>query len=441
MTQQSGSTSLPQTAKRFFASRGIADGALMLVAFSAGADSTALLSALVKAGYRCRALHCNFHLRGEESDRDEAVARAIAHELGCEIAVTHFDVAARQRATGESIEMACRALRYEWFTQMYSEAECNGEQPACVAVGHHQSDNIETFFLNALRGSGLKGVAAIAPQRDIFMRPLLNVSKRDIEQYIQHQGLSYVVDSSNLENDYKRNRVRNIVLPTLTEAFPNAQKGLSNTIANLRRDSDLLSALIDNVRTDVTTSNGGIDLTRVFSMPQSDTLLFHILNEAIPLADVQQILKAYAAGESGRRFNGANVSYLLNRGTLLPVTNSTVTTDTKPEISATVLPIALFKPTRCNDTIWLDGSAAETIMADWQLRLWKFGDRIKPFGLNGSKLVSDILTDAKLSAIEKECQWVLTYRNEVVWVVGLRASRLFTVDKKSETVIMLHINK
>ena len=277
-------TCLTEAVTDFFDSFGISRGASVLVAFSGGADSTALLAALVEAGYRCRALHCNFHLRGSESDRDEAFSRSMASRLGCEIATVSFDVEARRRLTGESVEMACRELRYEWFTRMFAEASERGENPACVAVAHHESDNIETFFLNTLRGSGLRGLRAIPPRRDIFMRPLLSVAKADIDAYLSSRNLDFIVDSSNLADTYRRNRVRNIVMPALREAFPDATSGIARTISHLRSDYELLDALVCHVGSKLRLPDGSIDLRALSTLPHRDTMLFHMLGSAIPLS-------------------------------------------------------------------------------------------------------------------------------------------------------------
>lgn len=428
---------LPENVAGFFRGHGIRPGALLLVAFSGGADSTALLAACVEAGFRCRALHCNFQLRGDESMRDEQFARNMASRLGCEIEVVRFDVEGRRAVTGESVEMACRWLRYDWFARMFDMACERGENPACVAVGHHAADNVETFFLNALRGSGLKGMGAISSRRDIYMRPLLHADKNDILGYLSRRGLVYVTDSSNLSDCYSRNKLRNQVIPVLSEAFPDAARGIERTIGNLRRDYDLLASLIDNARRCCVEADGSVRLDEVVSRPCSSTLLFHLLDGQLPLSVVENVLKAYARGESGRKFGCGLNDFLLDRGRLVRVDG--FSRQDKPEIRGEVLDVEDFRPERRNDVIWLDGEAASLPLSGWRLRRWRHGDRLKPFGMKGSKLVSDLLSDLKIPLNEKENCWVLCCGDEIVWVVGVRASRLFPVTGQSQTVIRLQV--
>lgn len=433
-------TCLTEAVTHFFDSFGISRGATVLVAFSGGADSTALLAALVEAGYRCRALHCNFHLRGSESDRDAAFSRRMAARLGCEISVVDFDVEARRRLTGESVEMACRELRYEWFARMFAEATDRGENPACVAVAHHESDNIETFFLNTLRGSGLRGLRAIPPRRGIFMRPLLSVAKADIDAYLSSRNLDFIVDSSNLADTYRRNRVRNIVMPALREAFPDATSGIARTISHLRSDYGLLDALIERVGSALRLPDGSIDLRALSSLPHRDTMLFHMLRSAVPLPTVRRILAAFDAGESGRTFPGHDgAAFMLDHGRLMSADTSVSPSHllSTPRITARTIPRRDFHPVRDPNRIWLDGSAAEIPSDEWELRPWRAADRIRPFGMKGSRLVSDILSDAKVPLSQKPGCHVLTCRGEIVWLIGFRSSRLFPVTPDSDSVIEL----
>ena len=183
-------------------------GQPILVALSGGADSVALLRALHEAGCHSHAAHCNFHLRGDESMRDEQFVRDLCARLEIPLTVKDFDVAAWQQAHGGSVEMACRELRYAWFEQERERLQCS-----VIAVAHHADDQIETFFLNLLRGTGIKGLTGMSRLSGHIWRPLLVVSRQDILDYLFEIGQGYVTDSTNAQNDYRRNRLRNIVLP------------------------------------------------------------------------------------------------------------------------------------------------------------------------------------------------------------------------------------
>lgn len=219
---------------------------------SGGADSVALLAALTALGIKCVAAHCNFHLRGEESDRDERHARHIAEMFGAGIKVKHFDVGSYRREHGGSVEMACRELRYAWFNELRTEL---GAQ--AVAVAHNADDNIETFFLNLLRGTSIAGLTGMAPlSHGHIVRPMLGVSRAVIEKYLESRNIPFITDSSNLSNDYRRNRLRNVVLPALRGCFPDADARIADTMSHLADNEKLYRLMLDERRMDFSTPSG-----------------------------------------------------------------------------------------------------------------------------------------------------------------------------------------
>ena len=184
----------------------------VLVALSGGADSVALLRLLLRLGYTCHAAHCNFHLRGDESERDELFVRQLCQRLGVTLHVQDFATADYAAAHKVSIEMAARQLRYDWFKRLRAETGCQA-----VAVAHHRDDNVETLLLNLLRGSGLHGLTGMDYRRDGIVRPLLDVSRQQLTGYLGKLGQDYVTDSTNLQPDVRRNRLRLQVLPLLRQ--------------------------------------------------------------------------------------------------------------------------------------------------------------------------------------------------------------------------------
>lgn len=203
----------------------------VLVGFSAGADSTTLLHLLHSIGVEVKALHCNFHLRGEESMRDEMCAREFCRKHGIPLDVVDFDVEGyiATKGSGISVEMACRDLRYAEF---YRILESEGYQR--IAVAHNLDDNVETLLLNLLRGSGVAGLKSMVADTGVIIRPLLKYTRRDIEQYITEEGLEYVSDSTNFQSDYKRNFLRNDVIKLIETRWPGAKKAISKSIENLQ---------------------------------------------------------------------------------------------------------------------------------------------------------------------------------------------------------------
>ena len=418
----------------------------VLVALSGGADSVALLRVLMTMGYDCQAAHCNFHLRGDESNRDERFVTLLCHELGVPLEVKHFDVEGCMRERHISMEMACRELRYSWFEELMSAHQCG-----CIAVAHHSDDNIETFFLNALRGTGLAGVAAMKPRNGNVVRPLLCVSRGEIVAWLHELGQSFVTDSTNLENDALRNRLRNVVLPALYGEFPGAQSSLLTTIENLSRCNDLYRESVGVMRNIVSDRDGDsltIDLEILASFDNREMLLYEILK---PLGfNAGQCALMLTCGV-GRHFVSQSHKAMINRNTIevIPIAEN----DDKVYVISLDEHV-IEKPVRIevdriNNTPFLptmvDGKnkvAFDNELLDCSqvvLRHWREGDRFKPFGMHGTKLVSDLFTDLKLSEKEKHDAWLLDADGQIVWVLGYRASQHYAVKSQSLSYLLLSI--
>jgi len=191
---------------------------LHLAAVSGGADSVCLLLVLKALSYRVEAVHCNFHLRGDESQRDEAFVKRLCQQTGTELHLTHFDTTTYAELHHVSIEMAARELRYHYFEQLRHDI---GADTICVA--HHQDDSAETILMNMVRGTGLRGMQGIQPQRGHIVRPLLCVDRKQIEEWLKQRGQDYVTDSTNLVPDIVRNQLRLNVIPQLEKACPQAK--------------------------------------------------------------------------------------------------------------------------------------------------------------------------------------------------------------------------
>ena len=418
-------------------------GQSVLVTLSGGADSVALLRALLEAGCHCHAAHCNFHLRSDESMRDEQFVRDLCTRLGVPLTVKDFDVAVWQQTHGGSVEMACRELRYAWFEQERERRQCG-----VIAVAHHADDQIETFFLNLLRGTGIKGLTGMNRLSGHIWRPLLAVSRQDILDYLSEIGQGYVTDSTNAQNDYRRNRLRNIVLPIIEQQFPHSAERILDTIDNLKQDSELLAALVSNAIPNV----WHIDIQRLLGRDQAPTLLYHRLRHlGFNRNQCEQAIKAAQSGHSGGQFIVPHYIMHVNRQSIDIEPINTVPdveipidlqTDVHTPVHITVARNSTpFSPLMC------DGKgkvAFNTELLDCQrivLRHWQQGDRIRPFGLNGSKLVSDLFADLKLDHAAKRDTWLLEADGNILWVLGCRASALYAVERESQDYLMLHFKK
>ncbi len=419
----------------------------VLVTLSGGADSVALLRVLLELGYDCRAAHCNFHLRGEESNRDEKFVTELCQRLNVSLVVRHFDVPAYISAHGVSMEMACRELRYDWFEELRQAHGCS-----CIAVAHHNDDNIETFFLNALRGTGIAGLSGMKPRNGSVVRPLLCVSRAEILDWLGVIGQDYVTDSTNLENDAKRNRLRNIVLPALYKEFDGAKEALLTTIENMRQCNELYHESIGVMRNIVGDRDGDsivIDLEILNSFNNREMLLFEILK---PLCFNYDQCVDMLTSAVGRHFFSSSYKASINRMTIdvLPLQHR----DEKVYVinldnDAVNEPVAL-EIKRIENKLFspamVDGKRSVAFNNDIMqcsevlLRHWRDGDRFKPFGMHGSKLVSDLFTDLKLSEKEKNETWLLEADGEIVWVLGYRSSQSFKVPSDSTHYLLFQMD-
>lgn len=418
------------------AKRLIATGTTVIVGLSGGADSVALLDLLASLDYRCVAAHCNFHLRGNESCRDEEVAKSHAERLGVEFVKVDFDVPARRKSTGESVEMACRALRYEWWEGLRQQLG-----NAVIAVAHHRDDNIETFFLNLMRGSGIAGLKGMQPRTGCIVRPMLGCTRQEIEEYCRDRDLRYIVDSTNLENDYRRNRLRNIIIPEIDCRFPGAVEGIARSIRCLADNYEFYRDCVKDAVDRYMSPDGSIDVAAIIDRePHRRMVLFEILSPlGLNMTHVDNILDC--ASRSGLTFGG----YILDRGILRPASSETaeeriVTLTDDPGFEVTISPRGDFSPTRDPMTIYLDEKVLDGDPV-FTVRPWRKGDRIAPFGMKGTRKVSDLFSDAKLPVDAKKRVSILTRNGEILWVIGLRASRHFPVTPATARYLTITARK
>lgn len=419
----------------------------VIVGLSGGADSVALLTVLCNLNYNVVATHCNFHLRGEESMRDEAFCRKLCSDRNVRLLVRNFDVDSRRREAGESLEMACRALRYDWWRSLLKE-----NVGSVIAVGHHREDNIETFFLNLFRGSSLTGLKGMLPRNELVVRPLLECKKSEILAYLRDHHLKYVTDSTNADNYYKRNRIRNRLMPLISDEFPGAIDSVAQTIGHLADNYGLYRDFCRKLRDRYVDADGVIDLSAILeneSYPRM--VLFEILSDyGFNMSQVENIMSGFDGtnGETtfaGKTYHGRSSSYFLDRGKLVPLDDlndgqNEVTVDLNchpfETRRMTVAEFTVLKNARMlrPEAMYAD-SGIMLEAPEFIMRGWRTGDRMRPFGLKGSKLLSDLFSNAKLSLNEKKGVKVILRNSDIIWIPGVRCSALFPVTDKTEEVI------
>ena len=416
---------------------------LYLVGLSGGADSVALLLILRELGYRIEAAHCNFKLRGEESDRDEIFVRELCAHYNIKIHVIHFDTKEYANLHKVSIEMAARDLRYGYFRQLCKDINAEG-----VCIAHHRDDAVETLLMNLLRGAGIHGLTGIRPKNDIVIRPLLCVSRQEILEYLDSIGQSYVTDSTNLIDDVLRNKIRLRVLPLLDEIAPGATVNIDKTANYLREAEQVYEAEMQREKSMLSIDAGEVSITELLQQPSPSAFLHEWLSPlGFNTSQTEQILHA-VNGEPGREFMSATHTLVVDRTSLLVEPIRPAMKSIKiPEAGTYRYDDATTYKIDITDEINISKSAdVATIDADkvkfpLTIRPIENGDWFIPYGMTGRKLVSDYLTDKKFSILQKRRQLVLTDAlGSIIWLVGCRTDNRVKVSNETTKILRITYN-
>ena len=468
-------------------------GGKYIVALSGGADSVSLLFVLKhlehELGIGVEAAHCNFHLRGAESVRDEEFCKQLCERLSVPLHLIHFDTQAYADLHRVSIEMAARDLRYGYFENLRRDIEA---QDICVA--HHRDDSVETVLLNLVRGTGLRGLRGIQPRNGNIIRPLLSLSREDVVQYLDALGESYVTDSTNLHNDVKRNKIRLDVMPLLRELNPSVSQSIFESSLRVGEALKVFDEAMKQSIADVTTPPRGctcpkctnqpvrkctnqpllvqqsllhqqrctlqanhpltISIDRLKQQPSPEYTLHEILSpRGFTSAQIEQIYGSLDTCSAGKIIASDSHELAFDRGSLLVQPRTNVADAARsmriPETGTYVFSDSLkikvaaedcgddYVPSRAADCVCLDAS---DIKFPLTLRHIEQGDRFVPFGMNGMKLVSDYLTDRKKNVFEKRVQLVVTdAQQRIVWLVGERTDNRFRITPHTQQALRLTI--
>ena len=450
--------------KRFIASEHLLRvDALYLVALSGGADSVALLLCLKELGYCIEAVHCNFHLRGEESLRDEQFCEDLCQRENIPLHKAHFDTQAYADLHKVSIEMAARELRYHYFFQLKEALGADG-----ICVGHHKEDSVETILINLVRGTGLSGLMGIRPRNNDVIRPLLCVTRQEIEDYLRKHAVSFVTDSTNLVDDVVRNKIRLNVLPQLSEINPSVTDAILTTANHLSEvdaivQESLKTALgkavsFINPVTQVSSNSLSnepflLDLSVVRAFPSPSYLLFYILKPLGFSSSQITEMVSHLDGQTGQLWYSSSHELTHDREIfmVLPREEAEPRTLIIPEtgryvydeqLSLRLTERALTPSSNVsfskNPTI-VDLDAA-SICFPLTLRRVAEGDRFTPLGMRGTQLVSDFLTNLKRNRFEKRNQLVLLdAAGTILWVLGLRINDRFKLTPQSSSCLQIEI--
>ena len=413
----------------------------VIVGVSGGADSVALLHILVKLSYSCIAAHCNFHLRGDESDRDEVFARQVAKSLHIPYYNKNFDTTGYAEQQHISIEMAARELRYEWFEELRIK---HGAQ--AVAVAHHQDDSVETVLLNLIRGTGIRGLTGIRPERDSLIRPLLATTRQEILDWLHQQNITYCIDSSNLSDEYTRNFIRLHILPMLERLNPSVKEAIVRTAGHLSEVEAIYTDCIAKERNRLMDEQHRINISGLMQSAAPQTVLYELLKPfGFTRLSTDSVYHSLS-GESGKIFYAPASNYQLvkDRDFLLLTTkqakpDAVYAIQANDSIEAPIL-LRTQKIEKSPDfRIEKNKSAAafdfDKLTFPLTLRTWKKGDWFVPFGMKGRKKLSDYFSDHKFDRNRKDRTWLLCSGFDIIWIVGERTDERYKIDQSTKYML------
>lgn len=407
-------------------------GKTVVVGLSGGADSVALLDLLVRLKYPCIAVHCNFHLRGEESFRDEQHAEAFARSLNVPFLKTDFDTVSYAREKRLSIEMAARELRYTWFEQIRKQYDAQA-----IAVAHHRDDSVETFMLNLMRGAGLRGLTGIRPRNGYIVRPLLSVSRKDILEYVNARNLSFITDSTNLSDAYTRNFVRLNVFPVMEKITPSVKELISRSTEHLAEAESIYMYVIEKAQKELW-KNNKLSIGELLKYPAPKTILFELLK---PFGFTRQVIDTLFNSLdkiAGKTFYSSSHRIIKDRDFLILLPNKkekslVYTIDSAVEMLEHPVKLS-FNRTKVDNNFSIEKNSFlayfdyDKLTFPLTLRRWQEGDWFIPFGMKGRKKLSDYFSDRKFSLSDKENSWLLCSGKDIIWLVGERTDDRFRID-------------
>lgn len=420
----------------------------ILLTVSGGVDSMVLMSLTAAAGYKFGVAHCNFQLRGKESDEDEVLVEREAKRLGVEFFNKRFDTTAEMERTGESMEMAARRLRYQWFREL-----CDEHGYSVIAIAHHINDSIETFFINMLRGTGLRGLTGITNHLGRIVRPLMFTNRKDIHDYAVAHRIPFREDSSNRSTKYLRNKVRIGLIPMLREITPQFTTIMRRNVSRLSQAQDFITSSMSIIKRDVIEQSGDIHTIKVSNINDSlprNFVIYEILSSEYGFKGdvVDALCHAIDANSTGRRFYAREWVATVDRGNIVvsPVTEAddcevSVERNTiRSYVGGSVL-YYQYCDIDYIDTLDLGDNVAlidaDKLKYPLRLRRWHEGDWFQPLGMSGRKKISDYLIDKKVSMAQKSRQFVLLSGDDIVWVVGRRLDDRFAITKRTERVLKI----
>lgn len=419
------------------------NGKKLLLATSGGIDSMVMVDLFQKLPFDIAIVHCNFQLRGMESFEDQNFVQNYAETNNIELFITQFDTEAFAEDYKLSTQVAARELRYSWFYELLDTKKYD-----YILTAHHADDNLETFLINFVRGTGLDGLTGIPEQNDKVIRPILIFSRQELEQYARENNIQWREDSSNASDKYLRNKIRHNLVPILKELNPDFLSSFQKTQTYLQESQTMAEDASIMVYQQVAKENGEdihFDLNQLKKLPNYKSYLYQWLNEYGFSAwdDIYDLVDS----QSGKQVFSNKFRLLKNRDFLIlsPIKLEVEIEEyfiyKKQKEVNIPLNLSFCKVTDIslvpNTTIFVD---EDKLWFPLDLRRWKKGDSFQPLGMEGnSKKVSKFFKDQKLSLIEKENIWILCSDNQIVWIVGLRQDERFKVKNTTKNLLKIQL--
>ena len=435
----------------------------LILAVSGGIDSVVLCELCKQAGYDFIIAHCNFQLRGEESERDEKFVIDLAEKYKVETKVKKFDTEKFAEENKMSIQEAARVLRYEWFDELVNgelsivnrKTEPNiHHSPFTIHLltAHHADDNAETALMNFCRGTGLHGLTGIPLSYEHIRRPMLSFTREEILQFAKENKLEFVEDSSNLSSKYTRNFFRNEIIPAISKVYPQVNENLADNINRFKEIERLYKFAVNDIKKKLVKEKGNewhIPVKQLMSYGNR-ALIYGVINDfGFTEKQIDEVIKL-AESESGKYIDSPSLHYRIIKHRhwfIISHYNSTgsetiiIEQDNKKVsfehgvLEFEQLQTTNHKPQTSNNIACLD---AKNICYPFILRKWKQGDYFYPLGMKKKKKLSRFFIDQKLSKTEKEKAWVIEMDKKIIWVVGKRIDERFKVTEKTKTVLKIN---
>jgi tRNA(Ile)-lysidine synthase len=427
----------------------------IIVAISGGMDSVVLTHLLYSIKQPMILAHCNFQLRGEESDRDEHFVRALAEKWELPLHVEKYDTKQFALENKLSIQVAARQLRYDFFERLCKQYAAPGKN-VVIATAHHANDAVETMLMHLFRGTGIDGLRGIPVKNGSIIRPLLFATQEQIEAYAKDNELGWVEDSSNAKEDYTRNYVRHTVIPAIIEQFPNALGSMLGTMDKVNDAAALYHERIDLLLKKMVVKDGDmqkVPILKISKASQRNTIIWEWIKPyGFSEGQIGEVVKLFVA-DNGSYIASASHRILRNRawlilselGKLVGAPQVIEAFDSTNYISESKIlklgspvPFTLDKPIPLlpDNEAWIDAAALRFPLI---LRPWKPGDYFYPLGMQKKKKVARFLIDKKVAPQDKENIWVLESDKRIVWVVGQRMDDRFKLTEMCKDVIKASI--